>query len=42
MPELNEAQARELLARVLKLSQAEACEVNIGGSAGGNIRYARN
>lgn len=42
MPELNEAQARELLTRALKLSKAEACEVNIGGNAGGNIRYARN
>jgi predicted Zn-dependent protease len=42
MPELNEAQARELLDRALKLSRAEACEINIGGNAGGNIRYARN
>ena len=42
MPELNEAQARELLAQALKLSKAEACEVNIGGNTGGNIRYARN
>lgn len=42
MPELNEAQARELLTRALKLSKAEACEINIGGNVGGNIRYARN
>jgi predicted Zn-dependent protease len=42
MPQLTESQARELLDRVLKLSQAEACEVNIGGNSGGNIRYARN
>ena len=42
MPELNEAQARELLSRALKLSKAEACEINIGGNSGGNIRYARN
>jgi predicted Zn-dependent protease len=42
MPELNEAQARELLTRALKLSKAEACEINIGGNTGGNIRYARN
>ncbi len=42
MPELTESQARELLDRTLKLSQAEACEVNIGGNRGGNIRYARN
>ncbi len=42
MPELNETQARELLTRALKLSKAEACEINIGGNTGGNIRYARN
>lgn len=42
MPELNEAQARELLTRALKLSKAEACEINIGGNVGGNLRYARN
>jgi predicted Zn-dependent protease len=42
MPELNEAQARDLLTRALKLSKAEACEINIGGNSGGNIRYARN
>jgi len=42
MPEFTEAQARELLTRALKLSKAEACEINIGGTAGGNIRYARN
>lgn len=42
MPEFTEAQARELLTRALKLSKAEACEINLGGNAGGNIRYARN
>jgi len=42
MPELTEAQARELLDRALKLSRAEACEINLGGNGGGNIRYARN
>lgn len=42
MPPLSEAQARELLTRALKLSKAEACEINIGGNSGGNIRYARN
>ncbi len=42
MPELNESQARELMNRALKMSKAEACEINIGGNAGGNIRYARN
>jgi predicted Zn-dependent protease len=42
MTELNETQARELLAKAIKLSKAEAFEMNIGGSVGGNIRYARN
>jgi predicted Zn-dependent protease len=42
MTELTEAQAHELLAKALKMSKAEACEMNIGGNVGGNIRYARN
>lgn len=42
MTELNEAQARELLAKAVKLSKADAFEMNIGGNIGGNIRYARN
>jgi len=42
MPELNRDQARALLDKALKLSRAEACEINIGGNSGGNIRYARN
>lgn len=42
MAELTEAQARELLDKVLKLSTAENCQVSIGGGTGGNIRYARN
>ncbi len=39
---LTESEARALLDKTLKLSKAEACEVNIGGNTGGNIRYARN
>lgn len=42
MADMTEAQARELLDKALKLSKAEACEININGNAGGNIRYARN
>ncbi len=42
MPHLDESQARALLERVLKLSRADACEVNLNGTAGGNLRYARN
>lgn len=39
---LTESEARALLEKTLKMSKAEACEVNISGNAGGNIRYARN
>lgn len=42
MPRLDEADARQLLARILKRSRAPACEVTIGGSRGGNMRCARN
>ena len=39
---MTEQQARELLARVLELSEADECECNLAGSNDGNIRYARN
>ena len=39
---MTEQQARELLARVLELSEADECECNLAGSNEGNIRYARN
>jgi len=39
---MTEQQAKELLARVLKLSEADECECNLAGSNAGNIRYARN
>ncbi len=39
---MNEKQAKELLARVLELSEADECECNLAGSNQGNIRYARN
>lgn len=42
MAELTEAQAREILERVLRFSTADNCAVSIGGGTGGNIRYARN
>ncbi len=42
MPAFSEAEARALLERVLRLSKADACEVNLTANAGGNIRYARN
>lgn len=39
---MTEKQAKELLARVLELSEADECECNLTGSNEGNIRYARN
>jgi predicted Zn-dependent protease len=39
---MTETQARELMQRVLRFSKADACEVNLNGNAGGNVRYARN
>jgi predicted Zn-dependent protease len=42
VPLLDEAEARQLLERLLKLSRAPACQVAIGGGRGGNMRYARN
>jgi predicted Zn-dependent protease len=42
MPLLNEQEARALMEKVLKLSKADACEVNLNGNIGGNLRYARN
>jgi predicted Zn-dependent protease len=42
MPRLSEQEARDLLGKVLALSQADACEANLNGNDAGNIRYARN
>jgi predicted Zn-dependent protease len=42
MPAFTAQEARALMERALRLSTAEACEVNLNGNAGGNIRYARN
>lgn len=39
---LTKDQAREIMQKVVNLSQADFCEVNLNGSRGGNIRYARN
>jgi predicted Zn-dependent protease len=39
---LDEAQARELLTRVIAQSRAEVTSASVGGSNEGNIRYARN
>ena len=39
---LNKEEARKLLQKVVGYSKADACEVGLSGSEGGNIRYARN
>jgi predicted Zn-dependent protease len=42
MPILTKDEAQALVKKVLALSKADECEVNLYGSDGGNIRYARN
>lgn len=42
MPLLSKEEAQALLKKVLSYSKADECEVNLYGSEGGNIRYARN
>ena len=39
---LNKDEARAILEKVLKLSKADGCDVNLNGSVGGNLRFARN
>lgn len=42
MPILSKEEAQALMKKVLSYSKADECEVNLYGSDGGNIRYARN
>ena len=42
MPILSKDEAQALLKKVLQFSKADEVEVNLSGSDGGNIRYARN
>jgi predicted Zn-dependent protease len=42
MPILTKDEAQALMKKVLAISKADECEVNLYGSDGGNIRYARN
>jgi predicted Zn-dependent protease len=42
MAPLTPEQARTLMDKALRLSKADACEVNLNASTGGNIRFARN
>ena len=39
---LTKDDARSILEKVLKLSKADGCEVNVNGGVGGNLRFARN
>lgn len=39
---LSKEEAETILKKVLSFSKADECEVNFNGTAGGNIRYARN
>jgi predicted Zn-dependent protease len=39
---LTKEQAKALLTKVLSYSKADECEINISGTDGGNVRYARN
>src|SRR5688572_1388740 len=38
----SEAEAKKIVEKVVQLSKADGCEVNLTGAVGGNIRYARN
>ena len=42
MPILTKEEAQALMKKVLSYSKADECEVNLSGSDGGNVRYARN
>jgi predicted Zn-dependent protease len=42
MPILSKNETQALLKKVLAYSKADECEVNLSGTDGGNIRYARN
>ena len=42
MKNLNQDDAKRICDKVLALTSADQCEVNLTGSRSGNIRYARN
>jgi predicted Zn-dependent protease len=39
---LSKEEAKKILEKVIGFSKADGCEVNLNGTDGGNIRYARN
>ncbi len=42
MPILSKDDAQAILRKAIAFSKADECTINLGGSEGGNIRYARN
>ena len=42
MAVLSNEESKTILKKVMELSKADACEANLNGNNGGNIRYARN
>ena len=42
MPILSKEEAQAILKKTVSFSKADECTVNLNGSEGGNIRYARN
>ncbi len=42
MPILSKEEAQAILKKALSFSKADECTISLGGSEGGNIRYARN
>ncbi|HEX8331646.1 MAG TPA: TldD/PmbA family protein [Segetibacter sp.] len=42
MPILSKEEAQAILKKAMSFSKADECTINLGGSEGGNIRYARN
>lgn len=39
---LSKDQARDIMQKVVDMSGADFCEVNLEGNRSGNVRYARN
>lgn len=42
MSVLSKEEAKKILDKALSFSRAEECQASLGGSVGGNVRYARN
>ncbi|MSU49512.1 MAG: TldD/PmbA family protein, partial [Opitutus sp.] len=42
MPLLSESEAHAILQKVLALSKADECQIDLSGGRAGNVRFARN